>query len=153
MSFCTVCGSSLSENARFCTKCGTAVGAKGSFPTTDIIVVTTPTVPGYRITKVIDVVTGITPRTRGILGKFIGGIQSMFGGEVTAFTSEIEKARKESIERLKNKAIDLGANAVVGLDLETSDLLQTLIVISSTGTAVKIEKENITEETHVGEER
>lgn len=66
----------------------------------------------------------------------------MIGGEVTAFTTEIEKARREAIERLKDQARSLGANAIVGLDLETSDLLQTIILISATGTAVTIEKEN-----------
>ena len=141
MSFCKVCGASLPENARFCTKCGASVESSGSPPASDILVVTTPTLPGYRIIEVLGVVTGITPRTRGLLGKFVGGIQSMFGGEVTAFTTEIEKARRESVERLKDRARDLGANAVVGLDMETSDLLQTLIVISATGTAVKIEME------------
>lgn len=147
MSFCKLCGAALPENARFCTKCGAAVEASGPQPTaSEILVVTTPTVPGYRITKVLGVVTGITPRTRGVLGQFIGGIQSMFGGEVTAFTTEIEKARRESVERLRDRARALGANAVVGLDLETSDLLQTVIVISATGTAVKIEKEAPVEE-------
>lgn len=104
---------------------------------------TTPTVPGYRITKVFGVVTGLTPRTRGILGKFVAGFESMFGGEVTAFTSELEKARLDAIRRVRSKAMNLGANAVVGLDLETSDLgLQLgIIVISATGTAVVIEKE------------
>lgn len=107
------------------------------------MIVTTPTVPGYRITKVFGVVTGLTPRTRGILGKFVAGFESMFGGEVTAFTSELEKARLDAIRRVRSKAMNLGANAVVGLDLETSDLgLQLgIIVISATGTAVVIEKE------------
>jgi len=105
--------------------------------------VTTPEVPGYRITKVFGVVTGRTPRTRGILGKFVAGFESMFGGEVTAFTSELEKARLDAIRRVRDKAVDLGANAVVGLDLETSDLgLQLgVVVISATGTAVVIEQE------------
>ena len=104
---------------------------------------TTPTVPGYRITRVMGVVTGLTPRTRGILGKFVAGFESMFGGEVTAFTSELEKARLDAIRRVRSKAMSLGANAVVGLDLETSDLgLQLgVVVISATGTAVVIEKE------------
>jgi len=96
-----------------------------------------------RITKVFGVVTGLTPRTRGILGKFVAGFESMFGGEVTAFTSELEKARLDAIRRVRSKALNLGANAVVGLDLETSDLgLQLgVVVISATGTAVVIEKE------------
>ena len=144
MSFCKICGAQIPENAKFCSKCGAAVEVTpvGPSPTTsDIIVVTTPTISGYRITKVFGVVTGLTPRTRGIGGKIIGGIQSALGGEVTAFTTEIEKARRETIERLKDQARALGANAIVGLDMETADLLQTVIVISATGTAVVIEKE------------
>jgi len=108
------------------------------------IMTTAPTVPGYKITKVLGVVTGLTPRTRGLLGKFVAGIQSIIGGEVSAFTSELEKARVESIERVMSKALDLGANAVIGLDLETSDLglQQGVVVISATATAVVVEKEN-----------
>ena len=58
------------------------------------IVATMPTIPGYKVKKVIGIVSGITPRTRGILGKFIAGIESMIGGEVTAFSYEIEKATR-----------------------------------------------------------
>jgi len=107
------------------------------------MMVTTPTIAGYKIKRVIGIVTGLTPRTRGILGKFIAGFESMIGGEVTAFTSEVEKARWEAIERAKSRAIALGANAVIGLDVETSDLgLQSGIVLfSATGTAVIIEPE------------
>ena len=137
---CALCGSEIPEDAKFCPKCGETVDEEDS---TGFMIVTTPTVPGYRITKVFGVVTGLTPRTRGILGKFVAGFESMFGGEVTAFTSELEKARLDAIRRVRNKALNLGANAVVGLDLETSDLgLQLgVVVISATGTAVVIEKE------------
>jgi uncharacterized protein YbjQ (UPF0145 family) len=104
---------------------------------------TTPEIAGHRVTKVIGVVTGLTPRTRGVLGQFIGGIQSMLGGEVTAFTTELERARMEAIERVKSKALSIGANAIVGLDLETSDMgvQMGIIVISATGTAVIVEPE------------
>jgi uncharacterized protein YbjQ (UPF0145 family) len=145
MPFCKVCGAQIPENAKFCPKCGATVEATSvsySSTTSDVLVVTTPTVPGYRVTKVFGVITGLTPRSRGVLGQFIGGIQSMLGGEITAFTTEIEKARGESIERLKEQARALGANAITGLDMETADLLQSVIVISATGTAVLIEKED-----------
>lgn len=136
---CALCGSEIPEDAMFCPKCGEVVddGPSG------FIIVTTPGVPGYRITKVLGVVTGLTPRTRGILGKFVAGFESMFGGEVTAFTSELEKARLDAIRRVRDKAASLGANAIVGLDMETSDLgLQLgVVVISATGTAVVIEEE------------
>jgi len=128
------------DTASFCTKCGAQLT-----PTTQFLIVTTPTIAGYRIKKVIGLVTGLTPRTRGIFGKFIAGFESMAGGEVTAFTSEIEKARWEAIEREKTCAIVLGANAIIGLDVETSDLgLQNGIVLfSATGTAVIIEPEEV----------
>lgn len=135
---CPNCGSDLPDGARFCSSCGASLvpGTSAEF-----IVTTTPSVEGYRIKKILGVVTGLTPRTRGVGGKIIAGIQSMLGGEVTAFTSELEKARMESIERVRSKALALGANAIVGLDLETSDLgLQSgIVVISATGTAVIIE--------------
>lgn len=75
------------------------------------MIATTPTIPDYKIKKVLGVVTGLTPRTRGVLGKIIACIESMFGGEVRAFTMELEKARMEAIERVKTKALEMGANA------------------------------------------
>ena len=136
---CPRCGADVSEEARFCPRCGASLRSSE----TEFIITTTPTIPGYRIKKVLGIVTGITSRTRGVFGKFIASIQSMFGGEVTAFTSELEKARMEAIERAKMKAMALGANAIIGLDLETSDLgLQAgVVVISATGTAVIAEPE------------
>ena len=107
----------------------------------DITIVTTPTVPGFRVKKVVGVVTGLTARTRGVGGRFVAGLQSMVGGEVSAFTSEIEKARVEAIQRITVKARSLGANAIIGLDMETSDILQGTVLISATGTAVVIEPE------------
>ncbi len=135
---CPVCGAEIEENARFCPKCGASLELARNF-----IISTTPSLPGYKIKKVLGVVTGVSPRTRGVLGRFIAGIETVFGGEISAFTKEIEKARVEAIERMKTKAIKLGANAVVGVDLETSDLGlgSGIILISATGTAVVVEPE------------
>ncbi len=135
---CPVCGAEAGDNARFCPKCGASLELSRSF-----IVATTPTIPGYRIKKVLGIVTGVSPRTRGVLGRFIAGFETMFGGEIRAFTTEIEKARTEALERMKSKAMALGANAVVGVDLETSDLGlgSGIVLISATGTAVVVEPE------------
>ena len=108
----------------------------------DVIVVTTPTIPGYKIVEVKGIVTGVVPRTRGVGGKIIAGFQSLVGGEVTAYTSEMEKARKEAIDRMIRKAKEMGANAVVGVDIETSEVFQGVVLISATGTAVVVEKED-----------
>ena len=104
-----------------------------------VLVVTTPTVSGYEIVKVLGTVSGITVRTRGVGGKIVAGVESIFGGEVTAFTSECEKARNESMRRLVENAQQIGANAVVGTDFETSEILEsTATVFSAYGTAVVI---------------
>jgi len=104
-----------------------------------VMVVTTPTIPGYEIVKVLGTVHGITVRTRGVGGKIIAGIEGMFGGEVTSYSSEAEKARRESVERLVARARRLGANAIVRTDFETSDILQgTATLFSAYGTAVVI---------------
>jgi len=136
---CPKCGAENPEGSRYCYKCGSPLWLASE----DFLVVTTPTIPGYRIRKVLGVVTGLVPRTRGFLGKFIAGVQSLMGGEISAFTSELEKTRAEAIERLKRKAKSMGANAIVGLDIETSDLgLQAgVVVVSATGTAVIVEPE------------
>ena len=108
----------------------------------NFIVVTSPTVAGYKIKKVLGVVTGLAPRTRGAGGQFKAAFQSIRGGEVSAFTSEIEKARVQAMERAIEKAKKIGANAIIGMDIETSDIGQTNItLISATGTAVIIEPE------------
>ncbi len=135
---CPVCGAEVEKSARFCPKCGASLELVRNF-----IVSTTPSIPGYRIKKVLGIVTGVSPRTRGVLGRFVAGFETMFGGEVKAFTREIEKARAEAIERMKSKAIALGANAIVGVDLETSDLGlgSGIVLISATGTAVIAEPE------------
>ena len=109
----------------------------------DFKVVTTPTVPGYRVIQVYGVVSGLSPRTRGVGGVIAGALQSITGGEISAFTSEIEKARTDAVARAIQKARQLGANALIGLDLETSDIGQSYItLVSATGTAVKIEPDN-----------
>lgn len=103
----------------------------------ELIVVTTPTLPGYEIVKVLGEVHGLTVRTRGVGGKIIAGIEGIFGGEVTSYSSECEKARRESLDRLVENAKRMGANAVIAADFETSDILRgTATVFATYGTAV-----------------
>jgi len=132
--YCPKCGKKSPANENFCSSCGASFAESGR---AQVIVVTTPTVPGYRIVKVLGAVHGITVRTRGVGGKIVAGIEGIFGGEVTSYTSEAEKARRDSLERLIEKATRMGANAIVGADFETSDILQgTATLFSAYGTAV-----------------
>ena len=134
--YCPKCRKTSPADAQYCSSCGASFAATAQ---SEIIVVTTPTITGYEIVKVLGTVHGITVRTRGIGGKFIAGIEGMFGGEVTSYSSEAEKARRESMERLIEKARSVGANAVVRTDFETSDILRgTATLFSAYGTAVII---------------
>jgi uncharacterized protein YbjQ (UPF0145 family) len=135
------CGAEVSEESKFCPRCGAQIKATFGFTGAEVVIVTTPSVPGYKVERVIGIVSGLSARTRGLGGKLVAGIQSMFGGEVSVFTSEIEKARLEAIERLKSKARELGANAVLNLDIETSEVFEGLVLISATGTAAIIKPE------------
>jgi len=104
-----------------------------------VLVATSPTLPGYEIIRVVGPVYGITVRSRGVGGRFVAGIQTLAGGEITAYTSECEKARAESLQRMMDKAREIGANAIVSADFETSDILQGIATIfAAYGTAVVI---------------
>ena len=80
--YCLKCGKKAPVNADFCPECGARLNVRSN-QQTHMIVVTTPTLSGYRIVKVLGVVHGLTVRTRGAGGKFVAGIEGMFGGEVT----------------------------------------------------------------------
>jgi uncharacterized protein YbjQ (UPF0145 family) len=141
--YCPKCGKKAPADALFCPECGASLNVQSNVqspPQTHMMVVTTPTLPGYRIVKVLGVVTGLTVRTRGVGGKFVAGIEGMFGGEVTSYSSEAEKARRESLQRLIDVATKMGANAVIAADFETSDILQGMATLfSAYGTAVVVE--------------
>lgn len=106
-----------------------------------MLLATTPSLPGYRVKRIVGVVHGMTARTRGVGGKFLASIQSMFGGEVSTFTREMEKAKQEALKRLIEEARRLGANAVIGVDFETTEVFQSVVLVSAHGTAVEVEPE------------
>ncbi len=99
-----------------------------------------PSIPKYEVDQVLGVIYGSSTRTRGLGGRFISSIESITGGKGTAYAEEIEKARKEALEDLKNEARKLGANAVLAIDFETTEVLEGFILISAYGTAVKLKK-------------
>jgi len=137
--YCPKCGNKTSADSVYCPNCGAPLNIQ-SIPKTHMIVVTAPNLPGYKVVKTLGVVHGLTVRTRGVGGKFVAGIEGMFGGEVTSYSSEAEKARRESLQRLIDNAKAMGANGVIAADFETSDILQgTATLFSAYGTAVIVE--------------
>ncbi len=116
-----------------------------------MIVVTTPSIPGYRVVKIIGPVYGLSIRTRGFWGKLVASIESFLGGEIKSFIEECEKARLQSIKIMIERAEKLGANAIIGVDFDTSDVLGTATIFTAYGTAVVVEKITKAEEQESGE--
>ena len=105
---------------------------------TDIIVTTGNEVPGKKIVKVLGVVKGNTVRARNI-GRDIGaGLKNIVGGEVKTYTEMTQNARDEAYNRMVNEAVDLNADAIIGVRFTTSMVMAGASEMLAYGTAVKI---------------
>jgi len=95
--------------------------------------------PGYRIVRNIGVIRGITVRSRSIIGNIFGGLQSLLGGNITIYTSLCERARADTYELMCSHARQLGANAVVAMRYDATELMAGLTEVLCYGTAVLVE--------------
>jgi uncharacterized protein YbjQ (UPF0145 family) len=106
----------------------------------DLIVTTGFEIPGKEIVEVLGVVRGSTVRARNI-GRDIGaGLKSLIGGEVKTYTEMSKDAREEAYNRMVNEAIDMGADAVIGMRFTTSMIMTAASEMLAYGTAVKFKK-------------
>lgn len=105
----------------------------------DVIVVSTNYVPGHRVTEVKGAIWGITVRSRGIGGNLMAGIRSIKGGEIKEYVTMLNDARNMAMDRLKQEAESIGANAVLDMKFDTSDIAQTMTEIVAYGTAAIVE--------------
>lgn len=103
---------------------------------------TTFTIEGYSIVKQLGVVRGITVRSRSIFGTLGAGIQTIFGGNISLFTELCEKSRSEAFDMMVDHADKIGANAVIGVRYDTTELMSGVTEVLCYGTAVIINKNN-----------
>ena len=103
-----------------------------------MIVTTTETVNGKHPKKVLGLVKGNTIRARWIGRDIVAGLKSIAGGEIKSYTKMINDARNEALERMKEEAKSLGANAVVMVRFTTSNVMQGSSEVLAYGTAVTI---------------
>jgi uncharacterized protein YbjQ (UPF0145 family) len=106
-----------------------------------LLLVTTDTVPGYRIVRVLGLVRGNTVRTRNIGVDFFAGLRTLVGGEVGGYTTMLAQSREQALDRLRAECLSLRGNAVVGLRMTTSTVMQGAAEMMAYGTAVVIESE------------
>jgi uncharacterized protein YbjQ (UPF0145 family) len=106
-----------------------------------IPVTTTFTIEGYRINRYLGVVRGITVRSPTISQGIMGGLKSIIGGQIGAYTTMCEQTRQQAYELIVDHAVALGANAIVGLRYESSEIGAGATEVLCYGTGVVIEPE------------
>jgi uncharacterized protein YbjQ (UPF0145 family) len=93
---------------------------------------------GYRVTRSLGVVRGITVRSRSIFGTIGGALQTLAGGNITLFTELCEKTRSEAFEMMLAHAAQLGANAVTGIRYDATEVMDGVTEVLCYGTAVMV---------------
>lgn len=106
-----------------------------------MLVVTTENIPGYKVKEVKGEVFGLVVRSRGLGGNMMASLRSLAGGEIHEYTTMLEDARRQAIDRLVANAAASGANAVVMMRFDSSEIAQMMSEIIAYGTAVVVEKE------------
>ena len=105
-----------------------------------MILVTTETVSGYTVTETLGAVIGNTIRARHIGKDIRVALRSIVGGEIKEYTGMLSESREQSIQRMEERAKELGANGIVGVRFQTSMIMQSTAELLVYGTAVKISK-------------
>jgi uncharacterized protein YbjQ (UPF0145 family) len=104
------------------------------------LITTANNLEGYHITKQLGIIRGITVRSRGIGGNFVGGLQTMFGGKISIYANLCEKARVEAYDLMIQHASEKGANAIINMRYDANEVMAGVTEILAYGTAVFVEK-------------
>jgi uncharacterized protein YbjQ (UPF0145 family) len=103
-----------------------------------MIIATTPYVGGWRVTETKGHVFGLVVRSRGLGGNIMAGLRSIGGGEIHEYTSLLEDTRRQAIDRMVQNATMMGANAVLSMRFDSSEMANTMTEIVAYGTAVVV---------------
>ena len=107
--------------------------------TKKIIVVTTPEIPGKNIVRTLGLIRGNTIRARHVGKDIMAGLRNLVGGEVTEYAKLLAESREQALDRMVEQAEELGANAVIGLQFQTSVIMGGAAEMMAYGTAVVVE--------------
>ena len=95
--------------------------------------------PGYRIGAHLGIVRGIIVRSRSAIGNIGASMQSFFGGDITIYTTLCEQARKDAFQRMSEHAAAIGANGIIGVRYDATELMPGITEVLCYGTAAKVE--------------
>jgi uncharacterized protein YbjQ (UPF0145 family) len=104
-----------------------------------LMVTTGLEVTGYRLVRNVGIVRGIVVRSRSVVGQFMAGLQTIFGGNITIYTNLCEKAREDAYELMCFHAEKHGANAVIMMRYDTTEIMAGVTEVLCYGTAVVLE--------------
>jgi uncharacterized protein YbjQ (UPF0145 family) len=96
--------------------------------------------PGYRVVRNFGLVRGVTVRSRSVLGNLGASLQTIVGGNITIFEEMCEKTREEALELMLQHASGHGANAVIGMRYDATEVMQGVTEVLAYGTAVQVER-------------
>ena len=110
-----------------------------------MIVSTAPVIAGHRVTETKGQTFGLVVRSRGFSGNLIAGLRSLAGGEIHEYTQLLEDTRRQALDRLVQNATLMGANAVISMRFDSSELAGTMSEIVAYGTAVVVQPDDSAE--------
>ena len=103
-------------------------------------VTTTMELPGYRVKRNFGVVRGIVVRSRSIVGTIGASLQTMVGGNISLFSKLCEQTRNDAFDLMLQHAEAVGANAVIGMRYDATEIMQGVTEVLAYGTAVEVER-------------
>ena len=104
-----------------------------------MIISTTNTLEGKKITSYLGIVTGETIIGANIFRDFFAGIRDIVGGRSGAYEEVLKEARETALKELEEKATQAGANAIIGVDLDYETIGQSMLMVTASGTAIRYE--------------
>ena len=105
-----------------------------------ILITTSTSLEGYRITKQLGLVRGITVRSRSALGNIAGSFMTIFGGKSSIYTELCETAREEALQLMIKNGQEMGCNAIINMRYDANEVMSGLTEVLAYGTAVFVEK-------------
>ena len=102
------------------------------------MVTTTYDLPGYRVVKTLGLVRGVTVRSRSIFGTIGASLETLVGGNITLFEEMCEKTREQALDLMMQHATERGANAVIGVRYDATEVMQGVTEVIAYGTAVQV---------------
>jgi uncharacterized protein YbjQ (UPF0145 family) len=99
------------------------------------------TLDGYQVVRTFGIVRGIIVRSRSVFGTIGGSLQTLIGGNISLFTQLCEKTREDAFVMMLDHAAELGANAVIGVRYDATELMQGVTEVLCYGTAVSVQPE------------